>query len=63
MRTGTRRPDVSTIESFKQALLSAKLVAVPASTSGIFLTTEIFPKLGIADRIKTRWWTDLFPPR
>jgi molybdate transport system substrate-binding protein len=54
VRAGARKPDVSKVESFKQALLNAKLVAVPASTSGIFLTTQVFPKLGIADRIKTR---------
>lgn len=54
VRSGARRPDVSTVEALKQALLDAKLVAVPASTSGIFLTTNVFPRLGIADRIKTR---------
>lgn len=54
VRKGAPKPDVSTIEGFKQALLKAKLVAVPASTSGIFLTTEVFPKLGIADKINTK---------
>jgi molybdate transport system substrate-binding protein len=54
VRTGARKPDVGTVEGFRQALLGAKLIAVPASTSGIFLMEEIFPKLGIADRIKTR---------
>jgi len=54
VRAGTKKPDVSSVEGFRQALLAAKLVAVPASTSGIFLTTEVFPKLGIADRIHTR---------
>jgi len=54
VRSGARKPDVSTVDAFKQALLSAKLVAVPASTSGIFLTTEVFPRLGIADRIRAR---------
>ncbi len=37
VRSGAEKPDVSTLEGFKQALLSAKLIAVPASTSGIFL--------------------------
>jgi len=54
VRSGARKPDVSTVEGFRQALLNAKLVAVPASTSGIFLTTEVFPKMGIADRIKVK---------
>lgn len=54
VRAGARKPDVSTVEGFRQALLAAKLVAVPASTSGIFLMEEVFPKLGVADRIRTR---------
>ena len=54
VRAGARKPDVSTVEAFKQALLGAKLIAVPASTSGIFLTTEVFPKLGIAGKINTK---------
>ena len=32
---------------FKQTLMNAKVVAVPASTSGIYLTDELFPRLGI----------------
>jgi molybdate transport system substrate-binding protein len=47
VRKGTRRADISTVAAFKQALLNAKVVAVPASTSGIYLTDELFPRLGI----------------
>jgi molybdate transport system substrate-binding protein len=54
VRSGTRRPDISTVGAFKQALLSAKVVAVPASTSGIYLTDELFPRLGIADQLNIR---------
>lgn len=54
VRAGAKKPDVSTIEGFRQALLEAKSIAVPASTSGIFLTEQVFPKLGIADRIKAK---------
>jgi molybdate transport system substrate-binding protein len=32
---GAPRPDVTTVEAFKQVLLKAKTVAVPGSTSGI----------------------------
>jgi molybdate transport system substrate-binding protein len=52
VRAGTPKPDLRTVEAFKQVVLKAKLVAVPSSTSGIFLTQEIFPRLGIADRVK-----------
>ena len=52
VRTGTSKPDVSTIEAFKQVLLKARTVAVPGSTSGIWLRTDLFPRLGIAERIR-----------
>lgn len=48
---GAPKPDVGTVDAFKQVLLQAKTVAVPGSTSGIWLKTELFPRLGIADKI------------
>jgi molybdate transport system substrate-binding protein len=54
IRAGTQKPDVSTVGAFKQILLDAKTIAVPASTSGIWLTDNLFPRLGIADRIEVR---------
>ncbi len=51
VRAGAARPDVGTVDAFKQAVLNAKTVAVPGSTSGIWLKTELFPRLGIADTI------------
>lgn len=54
VRAGTAIPDVSTVEAFKQILLASRTVAVPASTSGIWLTNELFPRLGIADRIDVK---------
>jgi molybdate transport system substrate-binding protein len=51
VRAGTPKPDVSTVETFKQVLLKAKTIAVPGSTSGIWLTSELFPRLGIAEMI------------
>jgi molybdate transport system substrate-binding protein len=52
VRTGTPKPDVSTVEAFKQVLLKARTVAVPGSTSGIWLRTDLFQRLGIAERIR-----------
>jgi len=54
VRAGTPKPDVSTIEAFKQVVLKANTVAIPGSTSGIWLTTDLFPRLGIADRINVK---------
>ena len=54
VRAGAAKPDVSTIEAFKRSVTSAKAVAVPGSTSGIFLTKEVFPRLGIADKVNVK---------
>jgi molybdate transport system substrate-binding protein len=52
VRSGARKPDMSTVNAFKQTLLNGRTVAVPASTSGIWLTETLFPRLGIAERIE-----------
>jgi molybdate transport system substrate-binding protein len=54
VRVGTPRPDVSSVESFKRAILGAKTIAVPESTSGIWLRTDLFPRLGIAGKINVK---------
>jgi molybdate transport system substrate-binding protein len=54
VRAGAPKPDVSTVDAFKQILLDVKTVAVPASTSGIWLAADLFPRLGIAERINVR---------
>ena len=45
---------MSTVEAFKQVLLKAKTVAIPGSTSGIWLRTDLFPRLGIAEKINVK---------
>lgn len=52
VRKGTPRPDISTVEALKKTLLDAKSVAYSASASGTYLSTELFPKLGVAERLK-----------
>jgi len=54
VRAGAPKPDVSTVDAFKQVLLKAKTVAIPGSTSGIWLTTDLFPRLGIAEKINVK---------
>jgi len=49
VRAGASKPNISTVESFRQALLRARVVAIDSSTTGIYLTTKLFPRLGIAD--------------
>ena len=54
VRQGDPKPDLGSVEAFKRAIVAARLVAIPASTSGIFLKDEVFPSLGIADRVSFR---------
>jgi molybdate transport system substrate-binding protein len=54
VRAGASKPVVATVEAFSQVLLDAKTVAIPASTSGIWLTTELFPRLGLAEKISVK---------
>ena len=52
--TGNVKPDILTTKAFSDALVNAKKIVVPGSTSGIYLTKEIFPKLGISDQISVQ---------
>jgi molybdate transport system substrate-binding protein len=54
VRAGAPKPDVSTVEAFRQVALGARAIAVPGSTSGIFLAKEVFPRLGIADKVNLK---------
>jgi molybdate transport system substrate-binding protein len=54
VRQGSAKPDISSVDALKRALLGARLVALPASTSGIFLKNEVFPRLGIADKLSSK---------
>jgi len=51
---GTPQLDVSSVGTFKQAILGAGTIAVPESTSGIWLMTDLFPRLGVAARINVK---------
>jgi molybdate transport system substrate-binding protein len=52
VRTGAPKPDVSTVDAFKQLMLQVRTIAMPGSTSGIWLKTDLFPRLGIADKVR-----------
>jgi molybdate transport system substrate-binding protein len=52
VKAGAPRPDIGTVEALKHTLLAAKSIAYSDSASGVYLSTELFPKLGIADEIK-----------
>ena len=52
VKAGAPHPDISTVEGLKHTLLAAKSIAYSDSASGVYLETDLFPKLGIADQIK-----------
>ncbi len=54
VKAGAPRPDIGTVEALKRTLLSAKSIAYSDSASGVYLSTELFPKLGIADQIRSK---------
>ncbi len=57
VKAGAPRPDISTVDAFKQALLAAKSVSYidPASggSSGIYVA-KLLERLGIADQLKPK---------
>jgi len=52
VKAGAHQPDISTLDALKRTLLAAKSIAYSDSASGVYLSTELFPKLGIADQIR-----------
>jgi molybdate transport system substrate-binding protein len=54
VKAGAPKPDISTLDALKRTLLAAKSIAYSDSASGVYLSTELFPKLGIADQIKSK---------
>jgi molybdate transport system substrate-binding protein len=54
VKSGAPKPDISSAEALKRALLAAKSIAYSDSASGVYVSTEMFAKLGIADEMKDK---------
>lgn len=54
VRAGAPKPDISTVEALIRTLLEAKSIAYSASASGIYVSTKLFPRLGIAEQIRDK---------
>jgi molybdate transport system substrate-binding protein len=54
VRAGAQKPDISTLEELRRTLLAAKSIAYSDSVSGVYVSTELFQRLGIADIIRSK---------
>jgi molybdate transport system substrate-binding protein len=56
VKEGTPKPDISTVEKFKQAMLAAKSIAIsgPGSGASGAHVAKVFEQLGIADAVKSK---------
>ena len=54
IKAGAPRPDISTVAALRKTLLDAKSVAYSDSASGVYIATEMFEALGIADQMKAK---------
>ncbi|HYI82245.1 MAG TPA: substrate-binding domain-containing protein [Acetobacteraceae bacterium] len=51
VRAGAPKPDISTVEAFRQVLLSAGSIAYSASASGVYIENEMYRRLGIHEQV------------
>ena len=51
VRAGAPKPDISSVDALKRTLLQAKSIAYSSSVSGVYVSTELFQRLGIASQV------------
>jgi molybdate transport system substrate-binding protein len=54
VKAGAPKPDISSPEALKRALLAAKSIAYSDSASGVYISTEMFRRLGVSDEMKDK---------
>ena len=54
VREGAPKPDISTVDALKRTLLAARSVGYSDSGSGTYLSTTLFPQLGIAEQMAAK---------
>jgi len=52
VKSGTPHPDISNADAVKRMLIAAKTIAYSDSASGVYVSTEMFDKLGIREEMK-----------
>lgn len=51
VRAGAPKPDISSVDALKRTLLAATSIAYSGAVSGIYVSTELFQRLGVADQL------------
>jgi molybdate transport system substrate-binding protein len=51
VRAGAPKPDISSVDALRRALLAAKSIAYSDSASGVYIQNEMFKRMGIADQM------------
>ena len=54
VREGTPKPDISSADALRRALLAAKSIVYPDSPSGVYVGSELFWRLGIAGPMESK---------
>ena len=54
VKRGSPKPDISSPEAFIATLLAARSIGYSASVSGTYLSTDLFPRLGIWEELEPR---------
>ncbi len=54
VRAGAPKPDIGSVEAFRNTLIAAKSIAYSDSGSGTYLSTILFPKLGLSDQVASK---------
>lgn len=52
VKAGAAKPDISTMDGLRQALLNAKSIAYSDSASGVYIESKLFKLLGIEEQVK-----------
>ena len=51
VRAGAAKPNIGSVEAFRKMLLAVKSIGYSDSSSGTYLSTTLFAKLGVADQV------------
>jgi molybdate transport system substrate-binding protein len=54
VRAGAAKPEIGSVEAFRRTLLAARSIAYSDSSSGTYLSTTLFARLGVADQIVSK---------